>query len=108
MGADKNYPQRTRSMSQSQLQKSQTNTNHQDNVVMDQLQALGTIPQNTHGSTREGAKEPIKLSTMQRTERTVLLAATNCLPEKGWTVWKTGCGRSAVQKSPPAENNGSV
>jgi hypothetical protein len=59
-------------MSQSQLQKSQTNTNHQDNVVIDQLQVLGMIPLNTHGSTGEEAKEPIKLGKIQRTGRTVV------------------------------------
>jgi hypothetical protein len=35
MGADKTFSQRPRPMSQLQLQKSHTNTNHQDNVVMD-------------------------------------------------------------------------
>jgi hypothetical protein len=48
--------QRTRLMSQSQLQKSHTNNNRQDNVVMDQLQVLGTIPRSTHGSTRKEAR----------------------------------------------------
>jgi hypothetical protein len=103
MGVDKNSPQITRPMSQSQLQKSHTNTNRQDNVVMDQLQVLGTIPWNTRGSTWEEAKELIKLGKNQRTDRTVRLAAADCPLEKGRTVHKTGRGRSAVQKLPPTE-----
>jgi hypothetical protein len=70
-------------MSQSQLQKSHTNTNRQDNVVMDQLRVLGTIPWNTHGSTREEAKEPIKLGTNRRTDRTVRLPAVDYPPRGG-------------------------
>jgi hypothetical protein len=65
MGADKNSLQRTRPMSQSQLRKSHTNTNLQDNVVMDQLR------RNTRGSTREEAKELIKLGKNQRIDRIV-------------------------------------
>jgi hypothetical protein len=83
MGADKNSPQSTRPMSQSQLQKSHTSTNRQDNIVMDQLQVLGTIPRNTHGSTREEAKELIKLGKNQCTDRIIRLAAADCPPEKG-------------------------
>jgi hypothetical protein len=71
MGVDKNSPQNTRPMSQLQLQKSYMNTNRQDNVVMDQLQVLGTIPQSTRGSTREEAKEPNKLGKILHTDRTV-------------------------------------
>jgi hypothetical protein len=70
-------------MSQSQLQKSHTNTNGQDNIVMDQLQVLGTIPRSTHGSTKEGAKEPIKLGKFLCTDRTVCLAVVNCPPGRG-------------------------
>jgi hypothetical protein len=103
MGANKNSPQRTRPTSQSQLQKSHTNTNRQDNVVMDQLQVLGTIPQSTRGSTREEAKERIKLGEKLRKDRTVRLAAADHPPEKGRTVRWTGRGRSAVQKSPLIE-----
>jgi hypothetical protein len=73
-------------MSQSQLQKSHTNTNRQDNIVMDQLQVLGTIPWNTQRSTREEAKEPIKLGKILRTEQIVPLAVTDCPLEKGRTV----------------------
>jgi hypothetical protein len=97
MGADKNSPQRTRPTSQSQLQKSHTNTNHQDNIVMDHLRVLGTIPQSTRGSTREEAKEPIKLGKKLRTDRTVRLAAADCPPEKGRTVWWTGQGADGPQ-----------
>jgi hypothetical protein len=70
---------------------------------MDQLQVLGTIPLNTHGSTREEAKEPMKLGKILCTKRIVRLAAADYLPEKGWTVWKTRRGWCALQKSPPAE-----
>jgi hypothetical protein len=67
-------------MSQSQLQKSHTNTNHQDNVVTDQLQVLRTIPLNAYGSTREETKEPIKLGKTLRTDWTVCLAVADCPP----------------------------
>jgi hypothetical protein len=73
-------------MSQSQLQKSHMNTNHQDNVVMDQLQFLRTIPRSTRGSTREEAKEPIKLGKILRKDWTVRLAAADYPPGKGHTV----------------------
>jgi hypothetical protein len=69
-------------MSQSQLQKSHTNTNRKDNVVMDQLQVLGMIPRSTCGITRKGAKEPIKLGKFLRTDRTVRLAVADCLPRR--------------------------
>jgi hypothetical protein len=72
--------------SQSQLQKSHTNTNRQDNIVMDQLQDLGTIPQSTRKSTREEAKEPNKLGKFLRTDRTVRLATTDCPPKGGRTL----------------------
>jgi hypothetical protein len=75
---------------------------------MDQLKVLGTIPRSTHGSTRKEAKEPNNLGKKMRTDRTVRLAAADCPPQKGRTVWKTGRGRSAVQKSPPTETNVSV
>jgi hypothetical protein len=90
MGADKNSPRRTRPMSQSQLQKSHTNTNRQDNIVMDQLQVLGMIPQNTCGSTREEAKESIKLGKFLRTDRTVRLAAADCSPGRGGLSVRAG------------------
>jgi hypothetical protein len=86
MGADKNSLQRTRPKSQSQLQKSHTNTNCQNNVVMDQLQVIGTIPQSTRGSTREEAKEPNKLGKFLRIDRIVRLATADCPPKAGWTV----------------------
>jgi hypothetical protein len=73
-------------MSQSQLQKSHTNTNRQDNVVMDQLQVLGTIPRSTRGSTREEAKEPNKLGKFMCTDQTVRLAIADCPPKGGRTV----------------------
>jgi hypothetical protein len=57
---------------------------------MDELQVLGTIPRNTRGSTREEAKEPIKLGKNQRTDRTV--------PQRRG-------GLSAVQKSPPTKKH---
>jgi hypothetical protein len=82
-------------MSQSQLQKSHTNTNRQDNVVMDQLQVLGMIPRSTHESTRREAKEPIKLGKFLRTDRTVRLAVADCPEDRR--------GLSAVQKTLPAE-----
>jgi hypothetical protein len=108
MGADKNSLQRTRPMSQSQLQKSHTNTYHQDNVVMYQLQVLGMISQSTRGSTRKEAKEPNTLGNNPCTDRTVHLVVADCPPEMGRTVQKTGRGQSAVQKSPPTENTISV
>jgi hypothetical protein len=104
MGANKNSPQRTRPMSQSQLQKSHTNTNCQDNVVMAQLHVLGTIPRSTRGSTGKEAKEPNNLGKKLRTDRTVRLAVADCPPEKGQTVQKIGRGRS-VQKSPTTEKH---
>jgi hypothetical protein len=70
-------------MSQLQLQKSHTNTNRRDNVVMDQLQVLGTNPRSTCGSTRNDAKEPIKLCKFLRTDRTVRLATADCPPGRG-------------------------
>jgi hypothetical protein len=72
---------------------------------MDQLQVLGTIPRSTRGSTRKEAKEPNNLGKNLPTDRTVRLAVTDCPPEKGRTVWKTGRGRSAVQKTPPTEKH---
>jgi hypothetical protein len=65
-------------MSQLQLQKSHTNTNRQDNVVMDQLQVLGTNPRSTCVSTRKDAKEPIKLCKFLHTDRIVRLATADC------------------------------
>jgi hypothetical protein len=103
MGADKNSPQRTRPISQSQLQKSHTNTNCQDNVVMDQLQVLATISRGTHRSTQKEEKDPNNLGKNLRIDRTVCLAAADYPPEKGRTVRKTGRELSAVQKSPPTE-----
>jgi hypothetical protein len=103
MRADKNSPQRTRPMSQSKLQKSRKNTNRQDNIVMDQLQVLGTISRSTSGSTRKEAKEPNNLGKNLHIDWTVRLASADCQPKKGRTVRKTGCGRSTVQKSPPTE-----
>jgi hypothetical protein len=79
----KNLLQRTRPMSQTQLQKSHTNTNRQDNVVMDQLQVLGTIPRSTRGSTRREAKKPIKLGKFLRIDLTVRLATADCLQWRG-------------------------
>jgi hypothetical protein len=105
MGADKNSPQITRPMSQSQLQKSHSNTNRQDNIVMDQLQVLGTIPQSTRGSTRKETKESNNLGKNLRTDQTVRLAVADCSAEMGRTVRKTGRGWSAVQKSPPTEKH---
>jgi hypothetical protein len=105
MGADKNSPQRTRPMSQSQLQKSHTNTNCQDNVVMDPLEVLGTIPRRTCESTRKEAKEANNLGKNLRTDRTVRLAVADCPPQKGRTIQRTGCGQFAVQKSPPTEKH---
>jgi hypothetical protein len=78
MGADKISPQRTRPMSQLQLRKSHTNTNRQDNIVMGQLQVLGTIPRSTRGRTRKDAKEPIKLGKFLRTDQTIRRATTDC------------------------------
>jgi hypothetical protein len=75
--------QRTRPMSQLQLRKTHTNTNRQDNIVIDQLQVLGTIPRSTRGSTREEAKEPIKLGKFLCTDRTVCLAVADCPPGRG-------------------------
>jgi hypothetical protein len=92
-------------MSQSQLQKSHMNTNRQDNVVMDQLQVLGTIPRSARGSTRRDAKEPNNLGKNLRTDQTVCLATTYCSLEKGRTVRKTRRGRSAVQKLPPTKKH---
>jgi hypothetical protein len=67
---------------------------------MDQLEVLGTIPRSTHGSTREEAKEPIKLGKFLRIDRTVRLAAADCPPGRGWCS-EDRRGRSAVQKSFP-------
>jgi hypothetical protein len=64
-------------------------TNRQDNVVMDQLQVLGTIPRSTHGSTRKEAKGPIKLGKFLHTDRTVRLAATNCPSRRGGPSGRT-------------------
>jgi hypothetical protein len=105
MGADKNSLHGSRPMSQSQLLKSHTNTNRQDNIVMDQLQVLGTIPRSTRRSTRKEAKEPNTLDKNLLIDRTVHLAVTECPPEKEQTVRKTGCRRSAVEKSPPIEKH---
>jgi hypothetical protein len=92
--------QRTRPKSQSQLQKSHTNTNRQDNVVMDKLQVIGTIPQSTRGSTRKDAKEQIKLGKFLCTDRTVRLAAADCSPGRGGLFGRadTDC---LQYKSPP-------
>jgi hypothetical protein len=84
------------------------NTNHQDNVVIDQLQVLGTIPRSTHGSTRGEAKEPIKLGKISRTDRTVRLAAADCAPGKGRTVQKTGAAGPLYKKRFQPKNTGSV
>jgi hypothetical protein len=73
-------------MFQYQLQKSHTNTNRKYNVVMDQLQVLGMIPQSTRRSTREEAMQPIKLGKILRTDRIVRQAATDCPPGKRGTV----------------------
>jgi hypothetical protein len=107
MGTDKNSPQRTWPMSQSQLRKSHTNTNRQDNIVMGQLQVLGTIPRRTRTSTRKDAKEPIKLGKFLRTDHTVHLAARGLSGREGRTVLKNRCGLSIVQKSSPTENSAS-
>jgi hypothetical protein len=53
---------------------------------MDQLQVLRTIPRSTRGSTREEAKEPIKLGKILRKDWTVRLAAADYPPGKGRTV----------------------
>jgi hypothetical protein len=53
---------------------------------MDQLQVLRTIPRSTRGSTREEAKEPIKLGKILRKDWTVRLAAADYPPGKGHTV----------------------
>jgi hypothetical protein len=90
-------------MSQLQLQKSHTNTNRQNNVVLDQLQVLRMTPWSTRGSTRKEAKEPNNLIKKLHKDRTVRLAIMDCPPEKGWTVWKTRRAQSALQKSPPTE-----
>jgi hypothetical protein len=79
-------------MSQSQLRKSHTNTNRQDNIVMGQLQVLGTIPRSTRGSTRKDAKEPVKLGKFLRTDRTIRRAAADCPQERGGLFGKTGTG----------------
>jgi hypothetical protein len=103
-------------MSKSQLQKSHTNTNRQDNIVMDQLQVLGTIPRSTCGSTREEAKEPIKLGKILRKNWTVRLAAMDCPPKEGRTVRSTKvlsnsentslCKRSAERSASPLRTVG--
>jgi hypothetical protein len=90
---------------QSQHQKLHTNTNCQDNVVMDQLQVLRTIPRSTRGSTRKEAKEPNNLGKNLLTDRTVRLAIADCLLEKGRIVQRIGRRRSIVQKSPPTEKH---
>jgi hypothetical protein len=95
-------------MYQSQLQKSHTNTNRQDDVVMDQLQVLGMIPRNSHGSTREEAKEPIKLGKILRTDRTVCPAAADCPPGKGQTIRKTGADVPLYRKRFHPKNTTSV
>jgi hypothetical protein len=95
-------------MYQSQLQKSRTNTYRQDNIVMDQLQVLGTIPRSTRGSTREEAKEPIKLGKILCIDQTVRLAAADCPPRKGRTVRKTGVDGPLYRKCFQPENTGSV
>jgi hypothetical protein len=110
MGADKNYPQTTRPMSQSQLQKSHTNTNRQNNIVMDQLQVLGTIPRNTRGSTREEAKEPIELRENLRIDRTVpnsrglsAREGADCPEDRARTVCSTTSRKIAVLSKVSAE-----
>jgi hypothetical protein len=80
----------TRPKSQSQLQKSHTNTNRKGNVVMDQLQVLGMIPRSTRGSTRKDAKEPIKHGKFLRTDRTVRLATADYPPGRGGLSRRTG------------------
>jgi hypothetical protein len=95
-------------MSQSQLQKSHTNTNHQDNVVMDQVQVLGMISRSTRGSTRKEAKEPNNLGKNLRTDRTVRLAAADCPLENGKTVRKTGADCPQYKRSFQPKNSGSI
>jgi hypothetical protein len=65
---------------------------------MDQLQVLGMIPRSTHGITRKEAKEPIKLGKFLHTDPTIHLAATNCPPGRGRSVWKIGSGRPQYKK----------
>jgi hypothetical protein len=108
MGLIKILLQRTRHMSQSQLKKSHTNTNRQDNVVMDQIQVLGTIPRNTRRSRIEEAKEPIKLGKILRTDRTVCPATADCPRGKGWTVRKRGADGSPYRKHFQPKNIASV
>jgi hypothetical protein len=100
--------QRTRPMSQSQLQWSHTNTSRQDNIVMDQLQFLGTIPRRTCESTRREAMEPNKLGKILRTDRTIRLAAAGCPPGKGRTVRKTGADRPQYKRRLQPKNTTSV
>jgi hypothetical protein len=92
-------------MSQSQLKKSHTNTNRQDNVVMDQLQVLGMIPLSTRGSTRKEAKEPIKLGKILRTDWTVRLSAADYPPGKARTIRKIGANGLPYEKMLPAEKH---
>jgi hypothetical protein len=101
-------PQRTRPMSKSQLQNSHTNTNHQDNVVMDQLQVLGSIPRSTRGRTREETKEPIKFRKILRIDRTVRLAVAECTPGKGRTVRKNGVDGPPYKKRFQPKNTASI
>jgi hypothetical protein len=100
MGADKNSSSKNLDYVPVASPKSHTNTNRQDNVVMDQLQVLGRIPRSTRRSTRREAKELIKLGKILLTDRTVHLTVADCPPGRG--------GLSAVQKMPPAENTASV
>jgi hypothetical protein len=89
--------------------KSQTlaRTNRQDNVVIDQLQVLATIPRSTHGSTRKEAKGPIKLGKFLRTDRTVRLAAANCPPGRGGLSGRT-CADCPQYKSTLQTKNTSL
>jgi hypothetical protein len=100
--------QRTRPMSQWQLQRSHTNTNRQDNVVMDQLQNQGMIPRSTHGSNRREAKERTKLGKFLCTDQTACLDVADCTLGRGRTVRKTGANCPQYKKCLKPKNTASI
>jgi hypothetical protein len=81
---------------------------HLDNIVMDQLQVLGTIPRSTRGSTGKEEKKPIKLGKFLCTDRNARLVAVDCPLGRGWTVRKTGADCLQYKRSLQPKNHASV
>jgi ssDNA-binding replication factor A large subunit len=98
MGADKNSSSKNSAYVPIATPKVTHNTNRQDNVLMDQLQVLGTIPRSTRGNTREETKEPIKLGKILCTDQTVRLATADYPSGKERTIQKTGMNGPPYKK----------